>query len=99
MSSSRPLLALALPLVLAVAAASACGTSDRSGFGDGTSNGGPGGPGSSGDLGGGPGVTADDTLIVEPAETRGALASALAAAPARRGQHGNIPLRSDAHPA
>ena len=30
--------------------------------------------------------------VVEPAETRGALASALAAAPARRGQHGNIPL-------
>lgn len=30
--------------------------------------------------------------VVEPAETRGALASALAAAPGRRGQHGNIPL-------
>ena len=30
--------------------------------------------------------------IVEPAVTRGALARAIAAAPARRGQHGNIPL-------
>ena len=30
--------------------------------------------------------------IVEPAKTRSALAAALAAAPARRGDHGNIPL-------
>jgi acetyl-CoA/propionyl-CoA carboxylase carboxyl transferase subunit len=30
--------------------------------------------------------------VVEPARTRSALARAIAAAPARRGQHGNIPL-------
>ncbi len=67
LSSFRAFLAASLPLVLAVAAAAACGESDRSAFGDGTS-GGPAGPGG-GDLGGGPGVTADDTLAVEPAET------------------------------
>lgn len=30
--------------------------------------------------------------VVEPSQTRGALVRALAEAPARRGQHGNIPL-------
>jgi acetyl-CoA/propionyl-CoA carboxylase carboxyl transferase subunit len=30
--------------------------------------------------------------VIEPAKTRQALAEAIAAAPARRGQHGNIPL-------
>jgi acetyl-CoA/propionyl-CoA carboxylase carboxyl transferase subunit len=30
--------------------------------------------------------------VVEPAQTRGALARAIVAAPQTRGQHGNIPL-------
>ena len=61
-----------LPVVIsglvALAAAAACGSSDRSSFGDGTGAS-SGGPGSSGDLGGGPGVTNEDALAIEPAET------------------------------
>ncbi len=64
---SRSALGAFFAFVLVLAALVACGSTERSGFGENGpgSSGGPGG----GDLGGGPGVTNDDTLAVEPPET------------------------------
>lgn len=65
---ARRLMPALLVGFVAAATLAACGASERSGF-DGASGGASSGSASSGDLGGGPGVTADDTLTIDPPET------------------------------